>query len=268
MVVYGPVVEAGASYGLAVFRAASPEEARVLAAADPAVSSGMATCEVGAMPGQSCPTSRARRTRARREAGQRPPAANRNRRRTSDERRTPCPASSSTFSTRTSRSARPHGPPTAAAAVQLHGPGPIGRLNAKVGLKITRRGRAPCGAPTCSPAGPGQRALGLQDRQQAHHHRLDRPDLPAARAAAHHHRRPERAGRRRRRPLGGHLQRCRRRPRGGQADPGPPRRPGSRRSWRSWGTSRPCRRGGRRRYGRLGAARVWGGRVVEPPQQP
>jgi hypothetical protein len=30
------------------------------------------------------------------------------------------------------------GPPTVAAAVaQLHGPGPIGRLNAKVGLKIT-----------------------------------------------------------------------------------------------------------------------------------
>ena len=30
------------------------------------------------------------------------------------------------------------GPPTVAAAVaSLHGPGPIGRLNAKVGLKIT-----------------------------------------------------------------------------------------------------------------------------------
>jgi len=33
------------------------------------------------------------------------------------------------------------GPPTVAAAVaQLHGPGPIGRFNAKVGLKVTVRG--------------------------------------------------------------------------------------------------------------------------------
>jgi uncharacterized protein len=49
VVVYGPVVEAGASYGLAVFRAAGLDEARALAAADPAVSSGMATCQVGVM---------------------------------------------------------------------------------------------------------------------------------------------------------------------------------------------------------------------------
>jgi len=37
------------AWGLAVFRAAADAEARELVAADPAVSTGMATCDVGAM---------------------------------------------------------------------------------------------------------------------------------------------------------------------------------------------------------------------------
>ncbi len=49
VVVYGPVVDSTGSWGLAVFRADSLDDARALAEADPAISSGMATCEVGTM---------------------------------------------------------------------------------------------------------------------------------------------------------------------------------------------------------------------------
>jgi len=49
VVVYGPVVVGGDSWGLGVVRADSEADARTLAEADPAVSSGMATAEVGTM---------------------------------------------------------------------------------------------------------------------------------------------------------------------------------------------------------------------------
>ena len=49
VVVYGPVVDSGGSWGLGVIRADSEGHARALAEADPAVSSGMATYEVGTM---------------------------------------------------------------------------------------------------------------------------------------------------------------------------------------------------------------------------
>ena len=49
VVVYGPVVEASGSFGLAVFPAASEDDARAIALADPAVSSGMASFEIGTM---------------------------------------------------------------------------------------------------------------------------------------------------------------------------------------------------------------------------
>ena len=50
VVVYGPVVASSGSFGLAVFPAASEDDALALAQADAAVSSGMATFEIGTMP--------------------------------------------------------------------------------------------------------------------------------------------------------------------------------------------------------------------------
>jgi uncharacterized protein len=50
VIVYGPVVDSSGSWGLAVIRAGSLDDVRALAEADPAVSSGMATFDVGAMP--------------------------------------------------------------------------------------------------------------------------------------------------------------------------------------------------------------------------
>jgi len=49
VVVYGPVVDATGSWGLGVFRAADPQSARALVEADPAISSGLATFELGSM---------------------------------------------------------------------------------------------------------------------------------------------------------------------------------------------------------------------------
>ena len=49
VVVYGPVVDSTGSWGLGVVRAASRDEVVALAQADPAISSGMATFEIGAM---------------------------------------------------------------------------------------------------------------------------------------------------------------------------------------------------------------------------
>jgi uncharacterized protein len=49
VIVYGPVVDRSGSWGLAVFPADSEDDARALAEADPAVSSGMATFEIGTM---------------------------------------------------------------------------------------------------------------------------------------------------------------------------------------------------------------------------
>jgi uncharacterized protein YciI len=50
VVVFGPVSDPAGVWGLAVLEAATAEEARDVARADPAVSSGMATFEVLAMP--------------------------------------------------------------------------------------------------------------------------------------------------------------------------------------------------------------------------
>jgi uncharacterized protein YciI len=49
VVVYGPVVDSNGSWGLAVIRCDSLEDARALALADPAVSSGMASFDIGTM---------------------------------------------------------------------------------------------------------------------------------------------------------------------------------------------------------------------------
>jgi uncharacterized protein YciI len=49
VVVYGPVVDSTGSWGLSVIRADGEDDARALALADPAVSSGMATFEIGTM---------------------------------------------------------------------------------------------------------------------------------------------------------------------------------------------------------------------------
>ena len=49
VVVYGPVVDSTGSWGLGVIRAADLDEARALAEADPAISSGMATFDMGTM---------------------------------------------------------------------------------------------------------------------------------------------------------------------------------------------------------------------------
>jgi uncharacterized protein YciI len=49
MVVFGPVLDASGSWGLGVIEADDEDELRTLAAADPAVTSGTATVEVGKM---------------------------------------------------------------------------------------------------------------------------------------------------------------------------------------------------------------------------
>ncbi len=49
VIVYGPVVDSSGSWGLGVIHAESEDEARALPEADPAVSSGMATFEIGTM---------------------------------------------------------------------------------------------------------------------------------------------------------------------------------------------------------------------------
>jgi uncharacterized protein YciI len=49
VVVCGPVVDLTGSWGLAVIHADSEDAVRALAEADPAVSSGMATFEIGTM---------------------------------------------------------------------------------------------------------------------------------------------------------------------------------------------------------------------------
>jgi len=50
MVVFGPVLDATGSFGLAVVEAEDEDEIRGFAAADPAVTTGTATFEVGKMP--------------------------------------------------------------------------------------------------------------------------------------------------------------------------------------------------------------------------
>jgi uncharacterized protein YciI len=50
LVVYGPVVDGTGAWGLSVFEAKSVDEVHRLVENDPAVSSGMSTYEVGAMP--------------------------------------------------------------------------------------------------------------------------------------------------------------------------------------------------------------------------
>jgi uncharacterized protein YciI len=50
VVVYGPVIDSTGSWGLAVVRAGSLDDVRALAEADPAVSSGMSTFDLGTMP--------------------------------------------------------------------------------------------------------------------------------------------------------------------------------------------------------------------------
>jgi uncharacterized protein len=51
MVVFGPVLEASQSWGLGVVEAGDEDELRAFAAADPAVTTGTATIEIGTMPG-------------------------------------------------------------------------------------------------------------------------------------------------------------------------------------------------------------------------
>jgi uncharacterized protein YciI len=50
VVVYGPVRDGTGAWGLGVFEADSEAEVRGIAEADPAISSGMATFEIGVMP--------------------------------------------------------------------------------------------------------------------------------------------------------------------------------------------------------------------------
>ena len=50
VVVYGPVVEPNGSWGLGVITADNQSEAQVMLDGDPAISSGMATFELGRMP--------------------------------------------------------------------------------------------------------------------------------------------------------------------------------------------------------------------------
>ena len=50
-VVYGPDADPAGTWGLAVVKAGTADEARALGAADPAVKSGLSTFEVYAMPG-------------------------------------------------------------------------------------------------------------------------------------------------------------------------------------------------------------------------
>jgi uncharacterized protein YciI len=49
VLIFGPVRDSTGAWGLAVFRAANDTKARGLVAGDPAVSTGMATCDVGPM---------------------------------------------------------------------------------------------------------------------------------------------------------------------------------------------------------------------------
>jgi uncharacterized protein YciI len=49
MVVFGPVLEAGGSFGLGVIEAEDEEELRAFAAGDPAVETGTADVEIGKM---------------------------------------------------------------------------------------------------------------------------------------------------------------------------------------------------------------------------
>jgi uncharacterized protein len=49
VIVYGPVLVGDSSWGLGVFTAGSPDEARTTVESDPAISSGMATYELGPM---------------------------------------------------------------------------------------------------------------------------------------------------------------------------------------------------------------------------
>ena len=49
VLIFGPVRDSTGAWGLAVFRAAGDAEARAVVAADPAVSTGMATSDVGPM---------------------------------------------------------------------------------------------------------------------------------------------------------------------------------------------------------------------------
>jgi uncharacterized protein len=49
LVVYGPVRDGSGAWGLGVFEAASSEEVHALAGADPAVTEGLMTPEIGAM---------------------------------------------------------------------------------------------------------------------------------------------------------------------------------------------------------------------------
>ena len=51
MVIFGPVLDAGGSYGLGVVEAEDEDELRAFAAADPAVTTGTATVEIGKMIG-------------------------------------------------------------------------------------------------------------------------------------------------------------------------------------------------------------------------
>jgi uncharacterized protein len=50
VVFYGPVTDGSGAWGLAVLEADSEAEARALVEADPAISSGMGTYEIGVMP--------------------------------------------------------------------------------------------------------------------------------------------------------------------------------------------------------------------------
>jgi uncharacterized protein len=49
VVVYGPVADAGGSWGLGVYAANSEADARAVIESDPAIASGMATYELGQM---------------------------------------------------------------------------------------------------------------------------------------------------------------------------------------------------------------------------
>ena len=49
VIVYGPVIVTGTSWGLGVFAAGSEDDARTVIESDPAIASGMATHELGAM---------------------------------------------------------------------------------------------------------------------------------------------------------------------------------------------------------------------------
>ena len=56
VVVFGPVVDTSGWWGVAVVRAQGPDEVTALGEADPAVTSGTCTFDVGAMPVAILPT--------------------------------------------------------------------------------------------------------------------------------------------------------------------------------------------------------------------